>query len=428
MPEAGREGHQPLYAGRTYQAVARRGRCFCMDARSPGVDPDAAPGRWVAVGRSSEADARRAGCEAALGALSQGGAKLLIVFCSDRYDIPALLAGIRERVGGVPLIGCSTAGEIATGGPADASVVVTAFGGEGFSVSTAAAPRASGRLREAGAEAASCIEAVGDRPHRVLMMLTDGLAGDQQEIVRGAYGVVGAAVPLVGGCAGDDLKMKATFQLHGDEVLSNAVVAAAIASDSPLGIGVRHGWRRVGQPMLVTKSASNRVHTIDDQPALDVYLERLDAPKEVRSDPVAFTHFALTHPLGLSGGRGEEHVRFIGEANFEDRSLGCVAEVPQGGLAWFMQGDDRSILAATDAACDDARASLGGRRPLGVIAFDCIARRGVLGDEGIRTEIDRIAANADGAPVAGFYTYGEIARTRGVSGFHNQTLVVLAVA
>lgn len=32
-----------------------------------------------------------------------------------------------------------------------------------------------------------------------------------------------------------------------------------------------------------------------------------------------------------------------------------------------------------------------------------------------------------GAPVAGFYTYGEIARTSGTSGFHNQTLVVLAV-
>ncbi len=32
-----------------------------------------------------------------------------------------------------------------------------------------------------------------------------------------------------------------------------------------------------------------------------------------------------------------------------------------------------------------------------------------------------------GAPVAGFYTYGEIARTRGISAFHNQTLVVSAV-
>jgi hypothetical protein len=30
--------------------------------------------------------------------------------------------------------------------------------------------------------------------------------------------------------------------------------------------------------------------------------------------------------------------------------------------------------------------------------------------------------------VAGFYTYGEIARTHGMSGFHNQTLVVLSIS
>ena len=51
----------------------------------------------------------------------------------------------------------------------------------------------------------------------------------------------------------------------------------------------------------------------------------------------------------------------------------------------------------------------------------------MLGEGGIHTEVDRIAGFAAGAPVAGFYTYGEIARTHGTSGFHNQTLVVLAV-
>jgi hypothetical protein len=43
-------------------------------------------------------------------------------------------------------------------------------------------------------------------------------------------------------------------------------------------------------------------------------------------------------------------------------------------------------------------------------------------------EVSRLAALVAGAPVAGFYTYGEIARTRGIRGFHNQTLVVLAIA
>jgi hypothetical protein len=180
--------------------------------------------------------------------------------------------------------------------------------------------------------------------------------------------------------------------------------------------------------MLITKSSNNRVHTIENQPALDVYLDRLDAPEEARSDASSFTRFAQTHPLGLKTRAGEERVRFIGDADFGDRSLGCIAEVPQGGLAWFMEGDDQSVLAATDAACVDALAPLGDRAPLGVVAFDCIARRGILGDDGIQTEIARIADNAGGAPVAGFYTYGEIARTHGVSGFHNQTLVVLAVS
>ncbi len=120
-------------------------------------------------------------------------------------------------------------------------------------------------------------------------------------------------------------------------------------------------------------------------------------------------------------------MRFVAEANFGDRSLGCIAELPEGGLAWFMEGDADSVLDATDAACLDALAGLDGCPPLGLLAFDCIARRGVLGDTGIESEVKRVARHAGGAPVAGFYTYGEIARTRGVSGFHNQTLVVLAL-
>jgi hypothetical protein len=326
----------------------------------------------------------------------------------------------------VPLIGCTTAGEIAAAGPRDASVVVTALGGDGFAIGTAAATEASRDLRAAGARVAECLPAREDLPHRVLLLLSDGLAGDQQELIRGAYGVLGAGVPLVGGCAGDDLKMTRTFQLHDDRVLTDSVVAAGIASDAPLGIGVRHGWRRVGEPMLVTASAGNRVHTLDDRPALDVYLEHLGVDEPDAADQEGLARLALTHPLGLSRPSGEDQVRFIGGGDFAERSLSCIAEVPQGALVWIMEGDSRSVLEATDAAGGDALAALDGRPPLGIIAFDYIARRGVLGDEGIRAEIDRLATIASGAPVAGFYTYGEIARTRGLRGFHNQTLVVLS--
>jgi hypothetical protein len=390
--------------------------------------------RWIGVGRAS-ADDRDGpdqgdsgmGTRALREALAGRTPALVVVFASSELELAGLIADLSTEVDAdVPVVGCTTAGEISTEGPSDRGVVVAAFGGDDFSVVAAVAENVGAGLREAGAEVAKAVSLLDDRPHRILLLLTDGLAGDQQEIVRGAYSVVGAGVPLVGGCAGDDQHMKTTNVFFNGQVLTNAIVGVAIGSTSPFGIGVRHGWRRVGEPILVTGSVGTTVLTLDDEPALDVYLRRLGVSPDC-ADPAAFASFAMTHPLGLSKRSGEE-VRFIAGADFVKRSLQCIAQVPQGGLAWIMEGDDASVLAATDGACVDALEQLGGREPKGVLAFDCIARRGVLGDAGIEREVDRIGAAIKGVPVAGFYSYGEIARTKGTGGFHNQTLVVLAVS
>jgi hypothetical protein len=382
--------------------------------------------RWLGVGQA-EGTEPEAGARAADRALVHADAKLLIVFCSESLDLPAVLRQVNQRSGGVPLIGCSTSGEIAPSGSGTGSVVVTALGGDGFSIRTAAASPASRDLRAAGATAAGCLAGIEERPHRVLLLLTDGLAGDQREILRGVYRVLGAGVPLVGGCVGAE-RMARTLQMHGDRVLEDSVVAAGIGSDAPLGIGVRHGWRRVGEPMLVTSSGGNRVHTLNGLPALDVYLDRLGPQAAECTNQEELARLALVHPLGLGQRDGEEEIRFIAGGDFADRSLACIAEVPQAALVWLMEGDAESVRWAGSAACTDALDALGGNPPLGVLAFECVGRRPVLGDEGVRVEIDEIMKCSGGAPVAGFYTYGEIARKQGVIGFHNQTLVVLSVA
>jgi len=381
--------------------------------------------RWLAVGRSVNSDSYEAGVEAATEALRGADPKLIVVFCAESHDLKALLRGINTTTGGVPLVGCSTAGEISTVGPDDQTVVVTAFGGSGFTVATRATDGVTGRQHEAGADVAACAAELGAAGHRVLMLLTDGLVRRQEEIIRGIYGVLGASVPLVGGCAGDDLKMEQTTVLFNDEVLTDAAVAAAVASDAPFGIGADHGWRKVGDPVLVTSATTGKVYMLGDEPALDVYLDRLGAPAEAHDDPAAFARFALHHPLALSR-RGGEEMRFIAEADFGKRALVLVADAPAGSLVWFTEGDRDSVLDASDAACRSALAMLDGP-PIGLFAFDCVARRGVLGDSGIRRAVGRVAKHGAGAPVAGFYTYGEFARVRGRNAFHNQTLVVLAV-
>lgn len=381
--------------------------------------------RWIGVGTSDDPDARRAGSGAARAALLGPDACVLLAFASDDLDLEAFAAALVEVAGDVPVVGCSTAGEIGPGGISDGAAVVVAVGGPGFHARTAIQRDVSRDLRRAGAEATKAAHPA-DGAHRAVILLSDGLAGDQQEVVRGAYSVAGALIPLVGGCAGDEMRMRRTRQIYGAEVLTDSVIAIGLTSDAPIGVAAQHGWRRVGEPMLVTASDANQVRELDGRPALDVYVERLGVPPTMADDSTAFAAFALTHPLGLAR-RGGEEVRFVAGGDLTDRSLQCIAEVPTGALVHLMEGDAFSVLGATEAACTDAVASLGDHDPLGLVVFDCVARRAVLSGAGVDREMDSIRSHAKGAPVAGFYTYGEIARTSGTSGFHNQTLVVLAV-
>jgi hypothetical protein len=384
--------------------------------------------RWLAVGRCADADPRRAGREAARQARVETNPALLVVFCSGQADPAEVLAGIDEVFPGVPLIGCSSQAVIASEGLDGPGVAVTALGGPGFAARTGLASAGDGGQREAGAAVAGRLaDLAGDHPHRVLLLLTDGSLGDQEEILAGAYSVVGASVPLIGGTCGTDPALGHGYQLRGRAVATGSVVGAVIASDAPFGIGLGHGCRKIGQPMIVTRSVQGVISTLDDEPALDAYLGRLDAPPEVYRDHAAFDAYTRPRPIGIRRRNGEE-VRHVGLVPGPEGRLRSSGEVPEGGLIWVMEGDRESTLDAAAEACQAAVDGLGGHPPLGLIAFDCISRSRVLGAEGTREEVERMLKVADGAPLAGFYTWGEIARTRGITGYHNQTLAVLAVA
>ena len=151
------------------------------------VDKVADRPRWMGVGRSAEQDSRAAAANAARDAIVGPDTKLVLVFAAITHDPAEVQEGIREVAGDVPVLGCTTHGEIGPGGPADGSVVVAALGGPGFSVATAVAEQVSGRQREAGVEVAGCAAQVADRAYRVLFLLTDGLTRDQESILRGCY-------------------------------------------------------------------------------------------------------------------------------------------------------------------------------------------------------------------------------------------------
>ena len=308
---------------------------------------------------------------------------------------------------------------------------MTVLGGPGFSATVASVTDVAGRQREAGVELARALrdpaETVPEPQHAVLMLFTDAFLPDQEAVLRGVYEVVGASVPLCGGAAADRWATDRTHQFHDDRVLSGSVAGVLLRSDAPLSVAVGHGWQAVGEPMVITRCDDTRVYTLDDEPALDRYLGRVDAPTEAYTEVDVFTGFALTRPVGVGRLTGTEVRNLATEPDLAGRTI-AIGHVPPGGLTWVMTGDEASILDAVGATCEEAVAGLGARPPLALLTFSCAALRTVLGAAGTRREAELIERACGAAPFAGFYTNGEIARTRGIDGFHHQTLVVLAIS
>jgi hypothetical protein len=404
--------------------------------------------RWFGVGHSTADDSYRAGQEAVRRSLRGADPALLIVFVANGPDPKEVLRGIDDACPGVPLIGCSSESLVVVDGAAAEGVAVTAVGGPGFTVRTAAGSCAGGAQRQGGEAVARCgldpvfdgasadqdadvrrnaAGVTGHRSHQVLIMLTDGWLSDQEEILAGAYGVLGASVPLVGGSASPPSTQHRPFVLHGSEKLEDAAVGAVISSTGPLGFGIRHGWRPVGDPMIVTHSAGGRVCTLDDQPAVKAYLDRYGAPAAAYTDPAVFEVFAQSRPIGVGRRYGLEVRSVSSSAGLAHGLLHPSGEVPEGALVWLMQGDHASALQAASDACGEAVQALGDVPPIGVVAFDCVSRSHMLGEQGTRREVGQMRERATDVPLTGVYTWGEIHRTLGINGYHNQTLAVLAV-
>lgn len=383
------------------------------------------PHRWFGAGHSTAVDSARAGAEAAASAIGGRTPAVVFVFCSVLHDLPALLLAVRAEAGeGAAVVGATTLGEIAWDGAGVGGVSVAALGGAGFTVRTRVAHHRDLGHREAGAAAAGAMAGM-TAPHSVLILIGDGLSGHPQEVVRGAYSVLGAAVPLVGGFAGDGQGMNRTFQFYDDTIGEDAVIGVALGSDAPIGIGVAHGWHRLDPPMVVTRSVGGQIHEFDDEPALDVLLRRRGL--EGRGVADLFRGVETLPALGLSRRSGEDiHVVHAGDD--VERSVRCLADVPQGSLCWLMAADHAEMIDGAAESCREALDGLSGKVPLGVLAFDCGGRRGTLGPDGIQEEVAAMRTVLGRTPFAGFYTSGEIARVRGALGTHDLTVVTLALA
>lgn len=380
------------------------------------------------IGTCGMTDARAAGRAAAAAALAPlGGAPpgLVLVFATPRFDLPALLDGVRSITGEALLVGCTGSGELADGRYLGfgGGVAVLCMSAGPYRFGVASARDLEGDLDLAGqALARRALEAAGPSPHAAALLLTDSLLGDLQRFAQGVYRVAGARVALAGGAAGDEQRFVESSIFHGGEVLRRGALVLWVASPRPLRVVGRHGWGPVSGPLLVTRAEGTRILELGGRPAADAYQAQLGLEGPLTSE--SFWATSIRHPFGLVQPDGA-HVMRVARAMAPDGALtiqGCVP--PEGSVVQVMSAAPEALLSV---AGEVAREALAAAPEAGVLlAFSCAARASVLGARAPE-EAHLLRAAAGGVPTFGFHCCGEFARTSGVLATHNLTLVGVAL-
>jgi len=277
-------------------------------------------------------------------------------------------------------------------------------------------PRAA--AREAVVTALAGTEAA---PYRVVLLFVDSESGDQAEIVAGAYAVAGGRIALAGGAAGGDPRAR----FAADRAFSGGVVAVALGSAAPIGVGIAHGCVPRGAPSIVTRSDGPNVIQLDGRPAADVYLERLGVDGEVVG-PEEFDMLAMIHPLAepeLSGAIRPRYVRARGP----DGALVCATSIERNAAVEICDQSPETVIESARVAVENAFGQLKARCDAAVV-FDCAARSAWFGGALAQRELEALVG-AFGSPapaLAGVFTRGEIGRARGAKGDRNHSVVVAA--
>jgi len=268
-----------------------------------------------------------------------------------------------------------------------------------------------------GKEIGTFIKGAFDKPSVIIG--GSGLDLDGQRLVEGIKSVAGTDLVMFGGLAGDDGKFQQTFVFNETTVSDNGTMALIFDSSKIQLSGIAtSGWVGLGMNLIITKSEGNVVYTINDKAALDVYLEYLSI--SIDDMPA----IGLEYPLLIKRENNIDALRAVTGIDKEKRSLLFAGSVPQGSTVMFSSSPGFDVIESTKSkvlafAENNPDADM-------FLLFSCIARHLALGPM-VEEEINLITEKWN-APVAGFFTYGEIGTNPGkVCDFYNQTYTLVSL-
>lgn len=341
-----------------------------------------------------------------------------IIFCSSIYPRQELAAAIRQHLGGFPLVGCTSAGEITGRGYDADSLLFMGFPAEGFTFRVLhfsdldGFDREEGRrqIRHLAANARHEGRCLGEDASQVALFLVDGLSHREELLTMTVQEALGD-IPLIGGSSGDNLLFSETGVLCDGAFRSGTAAIVMLTSARPMHVVSECFYEPGPTRMVVTAADAERriVHEINAAPAADEYRRLAGAPGAQLD-----TAFFAAHPPMVRAG-GTYHVRAIQTVN-PDGSLTFYGAVDRGIVLSVGEPVDRiAMLEALFARLHDEIGEIDH-----ILGFDCVLNRIDAENRQIADTVSEIyVANQ----VTGFNTYGEQFRAAHL----NQTFSCLVI-
>jgi len=350
------------------------------------------------------------------------GPTVAIVFISIKQSRKAVCEILHNK--GIDIIGATSSGEFINGHQSEGETAIILFDINKNDYCILFEDIGERTLNDAATNMANAALQKFNKPAFILfstIMSASGKMIDGETLIRSIEKTVGQHVNMFGGMAGDDITFTGTYVFTYDRSTDYGMVSLILNEDKIKLYGMAiSGWKPMGILRTITQSENNLIYTIDDQPALDIYMRFLGKEKSSDDDQVKFfDSIGIHYPFQIERDNREPMMcNPIGYSR-EKGALICESNVAQGSKFRFSTPPDFDIIETVINKANELKNEVHAEADA-LLIFSCAGRLSALGPMA-QDENEGLAAVWN-APMAGFYTYGEFGRAiNGKHEFHSTT-------
>ncbi len=346
-------------------------------------------------------------------AIDDNNARMVMYFSSSTFNSIEVSKGMKDAFKNLPVIGCTTSGELSGNCMSDGGLVAMAIGDEVVDdIAIEVIPDLSDPVNGVEKAFLSFEKHYGykmkemDAEKYIGMVLTDGLSGAEEALNERIGDLTN--VMFVGGSAGDDLAFKKTYVFADGTVQSNASILILIKSKIPFDVIKTQSFEPTEKKLIVTKADESKrcVMEINGKPATQAYAESLGVPEK------DVANYFFKNPVGLVFDHDNIFVRSPQRRDGQNIIFYC--NIKEGMELHLLKSTD--IISDTQKAIEEKTGEMGSIS--GIINFNCILRTLDLKQQNCTQEYADLFKNM---ATIGFSTYGE-----SFIGHINQTATMLA--